>query len=402
MKSDQAKMTLVVCRVILATLAVLFILGAGSKVVSPYDARSALGAVVAETTSSSFFLRPHLNLVIASVAAVEMFLGLMLLFYVRPRLIASISVLVLGVFTFFLWILLQLPEVPSCGCVGGWSGTVEDGRSQAQFGIVRNLAFAALAAWTVVQSRSNSERVPTVPVGTAGAGPRGFTLLELLVSVVIISVVLSIALPGIAGARKSAKESRHLSNLRQLFTSLTTYATDSSDRFPAVLRGSGEDVDSLGRPLPGTSLPPQSYLVRSSLFWTDPLVTTGHDLPVEPGYGEPDELNPIRRTHYPLTGAAFAEPELFVDDPVTASTLLRVQLVSRTRHPASKGYLLVTHSDGWMPDRDDLDPVLAGRGDGSASKRSPRVEALADPYGNAIGWTWPVLWTRHGLEGQDF
>jgi prepilin-type N-terminal cleavage/methylation domain-containing protein len=230
-----------------------------------------------------------------------------------------------------------------------------------------------------------------------------FTMLEMLITIVVVAILIGLAVPALGAARNRAKETRHLSNTRQLLIALGNYSTDYKDRFPAVYRGTGEDTDSFGQPLPNTTVAPQSYLVRNTLQWTDPLYRSGHDLPVEGFFGPPDELNPVRRTHYLLTGAAFAEPALFVDDPQVVPALLRVQAVTRTRHPAGKGYLLVTHSDAWSPDREDLDPVLAGTGDGSASKRSPRAEALADPDGNAIGMpSWPVLWTRHGLEGQDF
>jgi type II secretory pathway pseudopilin PulG len=228
-------------------------------------------------------------------------------------------------------------------------------------------------------------------------------LVELLITIVVVAILVGLAIPGLGSARKRAKETRHLSNTRQLLIALSNYSSDYKDRFPAVLHGAGENTDAFGQPLPQTTIAPQSYLVRNTLQWTDPLYRAGHDLPAEGLFGPPDDLNPVRRTHYLLTGAAFAEPALFVDDPQVIPALLRVQLVTRTRHPAGKGYLLVTHSDAWSPDREDLDPVLAGMGDGSASKRSPRAEALADPDGNAVGMpSWPVLWTRQGLEGHDF
>lgn len=399
---NQDKATHFLCRLVLAFLGVFFLVAGVLKIKSPFEARTALSAVVADVPDFGFSLGRYLNLLIAGVVATEVLLGIMLVFFIRPKLVACLTIVVLGVFTVFLWRMLLLPEVPSCGCVGRWSAAVEDGRTQAWFGIVRNLAFSVLAGWCIFSLRSGSLRVPQVhPITTAGS--RGFTLIELLVTVVVIAILIGIILPSLGAARRSGKVSRHLSNTRQLLVALNTYAGEFQDRFPAVLAGSGEDTDPTGRPIASSSLPPQSYLVRNTFFWTDPLYRAGYDLPYEGSLGPPDELNPVRRTHYLLTGTAFAEPEVFVDDPGDVGPLMRVQRLSRTRHPGSKGYLLVTHSDGWPADRADLDPVLAGLGDGSASRRTPRADALGDPNGNAIGMpSWPVLWTRNGLEGPDF
>jgi len=399
---DQDKTTRIVCRSILAVLGVLLLVAGFFKIVSPYEARTAISAVVADVGDIGFPLGQYLNLLIAGVVATEVLLGIMLVFFIRPKLVACLTIVMLTVFTVFLWRMLQLPEVPSCGCLGRWSAPVEDGRSQAWFGIVRNVAFSVLAGWCIFSLRPGPMRVQEAHRLKA-AGSRGFTLIELLVTVVVIAILIGILLPSLGAARRSAKVSRHLSNTRQLLVALNTYAGEFQDRFPAVLAGSGEDTDPMGQPIAGSSLPPQSYLVRNTVFWTDPLYRSGHDLPAEGFFGPPDELNPIRRTHYLLTGTAFAEPEVFVDDPDDVGPLMRVQRLSRTRHPGSKGYLLVTHSDGWPADRADLDPVLAGLGDGSASRRIPRADALGDPNGNAIGMpSWPVLWTRNGLEGRDF
>lgn len=229
----------------------------------------------------------------------------------------------------------------------------------------------------------------------------GFTLVELLVTIAVVAVLIAITIPALASARRSAKQTKHLSNTRQLLVSIAAYASESNEHFPAFLSSSGEDRDEFGRPLPLTTVPAQSYLVRNTLRWTHVLYELGYDLPTEDALGPPDDLNPIRRSHYLLTGAAFADPDVFVDDPAVQQSQLRVQTVTRTRFPAAKGYLLATHPDVLSEDREEPDPLYVGLGDGSASKKLPLPEALPDPNGNAIGMTWPIIWTRHGLDGRD-
>lgn len=62
--------------------------------------------------------------------------------------------------------------------------------------------------------------------------PRGFTLLELLVVVGIISVMAAILLPALSQARESAKATLCLSNIRQLSTALVAYENDNNGWLP--------------------------------------------------------------------------------------------------------------------------------------------------------------------------
>lgn len=60
----------------------------------------------------------------------------------------------------------------------------------------------------------------------------GFTLIELLVVIAIIALLLSILMPSLSGARRMAKSSVCLSNLKRIGIGMALYMNKHSDRFP--------------------------------------------------------------------------------------------------------------------------------------------------------------------------
>jgi prepilin-type N-terminal cleavage/methylation domain-containing protein/prepilin-type processing-associated H-X9-DG protein len=61
---------------------------------------------------------------------------------------------------------------------------------------------------------------------------KAFTLIELLVVIAIIAILAAILFPVFAQAKRAAKKTTDLSNLRQLGTVMALYGNDNDDQFP--------------------------------------------------------------------------------------------------------------------------------------------------------------------------
>lgn len=64
---------------------------------------------------------------------------------------------------------------------------------------------------------------------------RGFTLIELLVVIAIIAILAALLFPVFARAKKSAKQTQCISNLKQIGSGIAIYMGDYDDRFPFAI-----------------------------------------------------------------------------------------------------------------------------------------------------------------------
>src|SRR5438046_6640799 len=68
---------------------------------------------------------------------------------------------------------------------------------------------------------------------------RGFTLIELLIVIAIIAILASFALPAFLGVQERAKQTKDLSNGKQIGLSLRQFAIDNNGEFPNRRYGTG-------------------------------------------------------------------------------------------------------------------------------------------------------------------
>ncbi len=134
----------------------------------------------------------------------------------------------------------------------------------------------------------------------AGKGRRAFTLVELLVVVAIIAILAALLLPSLGRAKRSARATACLSQLRQMGVALELYVQEHEDRLPycPMLPSSDTNLTPIMTVL-------QPYLKKPEI-WRCP---------------EDEAIFPREQTSYEwnafLNGASYTQPETW--SPVTHS-----------------------------------------------------------------------------------
>ncbi len=300
---------------------------------------------------------------------------------------------------------------PPCGCLG--QTLAKSGSAQAWWDAARNLSFAgALVLLGTADSRPQAEAAGAHPVETRGA--RAFTLLEVLVSIMILGVLLALLFPALAAVRDRAIVMRSQSDLRQIFVATHAYTTANRETFPRFepLGGARAGVrhGAITRQTP--------YFWATQSHWPA-LLCEGDEALYSVArrynslwYTEPPtqelEESPSRAffwtylTFYFMSPTLVADPSVF-DEPLSSSGeiegpgLLRGVRQFEITSPSHKGLFV----DAWLwnLEREHHVAVFA---DGSAALFEPDYSTgrVAHVISSGILPT-PILSTRHGVRGVD-
>ena len=103
-----------------------------------------------------------------------------------------------------------------------------------------------------------------------------FTLIELLVVIAIIAILASIALPAFSSVQERAKQTKDLSNGKQVALSLKQFALDNNGEFPNHIYGGGNDYTAAA-PLTGANKSNDAFR------WLLPTYVNSEDIFVVPG-----------------------------------------------------------------------------------------------------------------------
>src|SRR5215467_8782332 len=98
-----------------------------------------------------------------------------------------------------------------------------------------------------------------------------FTLIELLVVIAIIAILASIALPAFSAVQERAKQTKDLSNGKQVVLALRQFALDNNGNFPNNAYGGGVSYDA-APPLTGANK------ANDALRWLVPTYTNSEDI----------------------------------------------------------------------------------------------------------------------------
>jgi len=255
-------------------------------------------------------------------------------------------------------------KAETCGCLGKISLYY---RSLDGFGshMARNgLAIAALAGWVALNGRAGRRDrragVPNHPEpagplagppagppdrGTAppaAAGPRGFTLVEMLIVILVAGVIMSLTLPALFKTRVHSKTTISLNKLQQHASIMQLYCNDFKGLYPyfgdpaagkVILKCRTLGIDETDRYFEAWNQwhigMIDSYYTGVSLrIFTSPFLPT-------PADSLPTSL--IRGSHYLQPCVFIADPDFFTRDKWELPPLqLRAVADSETLFPSDK------------------------------------------------------------------
>jgi prepilin-type N-terminal cleavage/methylation domain-containing protein len=229
---------------------------------------------------------------------------------------------------------------------------------------------------------------------------RAFTLVELLLTIGIIALLISILLPVLSKARESARRTACLSNLRQVHASFHLYALSNNDQVPLGYRAGFKQFNSMLYSFTSGKIVLFGWLhnaglMRSPSVFYCPSETDPRSMLETPENPWPPGIDPAKHTY----AGYGCRPEIEIPDVPSGLPSQPLPKLSRFRSKAIFADLTAT------PERVNTRHVVGINvlyGDGSASwtrrdlfdahlAQSPALAKATNPHHDSI---WQTL-DRH-------
>ncbi len=243
------------------------------------------------------------------------------------------------------------------------------------------------------------------PLRTApGSAGHGFSLVELLVVIAVLTMLLGLLVPALRGARQQGRDVRASLIVGQIAQAILAYTTDFREILPyAASPGEPERGTILG----GASIG-QSYFSQSRYYGTllvPHYFESAAEIQYTTEWGRAQARGPYWAMPRWLTHGAFSDPSYWHEgEPPRDLSLLAPQRIGTCAFPARKVLLLDLHKGLFFARApSDVGRTLTAMFDGSAGWRRPTEAQLENrmsrPFGGA---PVPFMSTPDGLRGIDF
>jgi len=240
--------------------------------------------------------------------------------------------------------------------------------------------------------------------GGARRGPRGLTLLEVLLTVVVIGLLIGLLVPAIREVRRASQDTVSLSNLGQHTMVFHMYAEAWDGYWPAFYEPSAalEDDDFVYF-APTSSWP---FFLGTEYYNANP--------PSSEVFVHPGRHNQDMATSYFYAPTHFTSPAFWTGKTRSWPDQWRAVGVGEVTFPSDNALHVEWHTDAGLPIYINLDGIHRDTrfgfsfSDGSA--RRERGEDLAAPIesGDGVGHGEGLIFvgvaglhTNHGVQGRD-
>lgn len=312
------------------------------------------------------------------------------------RAVAWAGLALLGAFTAAYLVHAVLLSPPACQCLGKLLAFEQD-RASSYWTVGRNAVLAmGLTPYAAAAG-------PAGPRRARRAARGGFTLVELLVVMAIVTLLVAMSSTGLGRVRQQARLNQSLARFASAQKAVAAYSADAKESFPLFMPPSTRRLNFTVR---GFDVEVGYY--EQYTYW--------HYFLAESYLGVPWDSPSLQATGSAgalATGIWYphvfvSSPESWSDSAPPAATTRRATRVPDVTFPASKlGFVLAPGVNLVRPIDPLAPPLIYSACDGSAGSRPfgafarglmPLPDALAD---GAPSLVWPGLGTAGGLRGRD-